>query len=371
MRATRQIAVLSVAGLISCVLQAGVASGQPARTAARLESLLKRFPEADANKDGKLTIEEARAYRQQMIGARDAGLEQKDRSGGKKRGQQTVYTIKPDYADLRYGPHEKNGIDLWLVKTDDGSPTPLAVYIHGGGFRGGDKTKVSMGTVRRLLDAGVSVATINYRLTDIGSFPMQMHDGARAIQFLRYHADRYNLNKERFACFGGSAGGCMSMWLGFHDDLADPDSTDPVLRESTRLTCIAPTGGQSVLDPDILADWFQCDNLQEHAGGRPLFGIKELDELERPEVKALIKEASPLTHLTEDDPPIFMTYGKADLPVDETTPAGTWVHHPRFGIKLKEIMDSMRMEVYVKYKGGPEVTEYSSGVEFMIKKLKG
>ena len=82
-------------------------------------------------------------------------------------------------------------------------------------------------------DAGISVASINYRLTDGGKnpYPIPMHDSARAVQFLRYHADQYNLDKSRFAATGVSAGGCMLMWLGFHEDLADPDNQDPVLRD--------------------------------------------------------------------------------------------------------------------------------------------
>ena len=323
---------------------------------ARLQKLLQRYPDADADKDGVLSVDEAMAYRKKIT--------------GQSKKEQKGYTIAPDYSDLKYGPYAANAMDLWLAKRDDGKASPIAIFIHGGGFKGGDKSKMSMGNVKRLLDAGISTATINYRLTDEGPFPNPMHDGGRAIQFLRYHAKKYNLDKERFACFGGSAGGCMSFWLAFHDDLADPDNADPVLRESTRLTCIAPNAGQPALEKHIIDEWFQCDNLQEHSGGRPLFGIKELDELVKPEIKALMKEASPLTHLSKDDPPVFMTYG-ANVPVDENSKPSTWVHHPIFGIKLKEIMDKMGMENYLKYKGGPKVEEYSDGVDFMINKLAG
>ncbi|MHC4405211.1 MAG: alpha/beta hydrolase fold domain-containing protein, partial [Planctomycetota bacterium] len=251
----------------------------------------------------------------------------------------------------------------------DGKPTPLAIFIHGGGFRGGDKSKLGPESVRKLREAGVSVATINYRLIDSGPFPIPMHDGARAVQFLKHHADEYGLDKARFGCFGGSAGGCMSMWLAFHDDLADPKSDDPVLRESTRLVCAAPSGGQSCLEMSILADWFQCENLQEHPSTRDFFGVETLDELKTPEKTALMREASPIAHLTADDPPVYATYGQADVPVDETTSPGTWVHHPRFGIKLKELMDRLGLECHVQYKGGPTVAAYRSSTEFMISKL--
>ncbi len=353
--------LVAVAAILTSILSATAIGAQSSRQA-RLQELLKKYPDADANKDGTLTAEEALAYKDKMMG--------KAKSSKNKKTAPSGYSIKPDYADLKYGPHERNAIDLWLAKSKDGSPTPLAIFIHGGGFRGGDKSKISMANVKTLLDSGISAAAINYRLTDVGPFPMQMHDGARAIQFLRYHAKKYDLDKERFACYGGSAGGCMSFWLAFHDDLADPKSKDPVARESTRLTCIAPNAGQSALERNILLDWFQVENLTEHNGMRPLFGIDGLDDLEKPHVKALIKEASPLTHLTKDDPPVFMTYGGPDRDVTETTPPGTWVHHPRFGIRLKEIMDKMKMESHLKYPGAPEIKKYESGIDFIIKKLK-
>jgi acetyl esterase/lipase len=281
------------------------------------------------------------------------------------------YSLPPTHANVKYGPYERNVLDLWLAKRDDGKPTPIAVHIHGGGFMGGDKSGVNIGTVQRLLAAGISVATINYRLTNSGPFPIPMLDGARAIQFLRYHADEYHLNTSRVACFGGSAGGCMSMWLAFHDDLADPKNPDPVLRESTRLTCAAPSAGQSSVDVRTLAQWFHCDGLREHPAMRPLFGIKSLAELDKPEIVALVKEASPITHLTADDPPIFATYGQPDTPVDESTPPNVWVHHPRFGIKLKEQMDRLHIECHLHYPGAPADPKYKNPADFMIDKLNG
>ena len=86
---------------------------------------------------------------------------------------------------------------------------------------------------------------------------------------------------------------------------------------------------------------------------------------------ALSLDASPITHLTPDDPPIYLYYGGPNRPVDETTIRGVWVHHPLLGIKLKEAMDELGMECYLEYKNGPPVTEYESQNEFIIRKLEG
>ena len=347
--------------LLPCVVAASFSFSSPhllaqqtSENAPLLKRALQRYPDADTNHDGVLTQEEALAYLAKLRKAKQ---------------QATQYEIAPTHAHVKYGPYERNVLDLWLAKRDDGKPTPLAIFIHGGGFVSGDKSKLSMSTLRQYLAAGISVAAINYRLLDSGPFPAPMLDGARAIQFLRYHADEYHLNKNRFACFGGSAGGCMSMWLAFHDDLADPKNPDPVLRESTRVTCAAPSAGQSSVDMKTLAQWFHCDKLQEHPSLRLFYGIKSLEELEKPEIVALIKEASPISHLTADDPPIFASYSRADTAVDEKTPPGTWVHHPQFGIKLKEQMDRLHVECHLQYQGGPADSQYKGPVEFVIDKL--
>jgi acetyl esterase/lipase len=222
-----------------------------------------------------------------------------------------------------------------------------------------------------MLDHGVSIAAINYRLTERGKnpYPIPMLDGARALQFLRYHAEEYNLDKTRVASTGVSAGGCMTLWLGLHDDLADPDNEDHVLRESTRLTAMAPIGAQSSLHLPTLLKWFNIESLQEHGGGRPLFAVPAEGEIVMtPELDALTREASPITHLSKDDPPAYMVFG-ANKPVTETSPAGLWVHHPIMGIKLREAMDELGLECHVDYSGGPKDNNYEDMVEFLLKKL--
>jgi len=321
----------------------------------KLADWLKKFPQADTDKDGVLTKEEAQAFLKQRIGRRK--LE-----------------IPPTHADVVYGSHPDNVLDLWLVPSD--TPTPLLVFIHGGGFRGGDKRQFDSSLINNMHQEGISVASINYRLTKQGllaegenMYPAPMHDGARALQFLRYNASKYNLDKTRFAATGGSAGGCMLMWLGFHPDLAQPDHKDPVLRESSRLQVLAPRGGQSCVHGPTVLKWFgvKALNLSKQKGI-----VQSSSKLKQPAAKqlALGLDASPITHLTRDDPPIYLFYNGANVPVNEETPWGTWVHHPMFGIKLKEAMDELGMECCLEYTDGPPVTEYESQQDFIIHKLK-
>src|SRR6185369_6057607 len=119
----------------------------------------------------------------------------------------------PTHANVPYGPHERNVLDVWLARSD--APTPLLVHIHGGGWLGGDKKSVSPETLKFMLDHGVSVASVNYRYSTIAPLPAPVHDAARAIQFLRSKAKDWNLDKTRVAAFGGSAGACSSLWLNY------------------------------------------------------------------------------------------------------------------------------------------------------------
>src|SRR5678816_3384049 len=75
----------------------------------------------------------------------------------------------PSLANIKYGAHERNVLDLWQAKA--GQPTPLVVYIHGGGFRGGSKESISPALLETLLAQGISVMAINYRLSPEVSFP--------------------------------------------------------------------------------------------------------------------------------------------------------------------------------------------------------
>ncbi|MCX7887606.1 MAG: alpha/beta hydrolase, partial [Verrucomicrobiae bacterium] len=134
----------------------------------------------------------------------------------------------PTHADVKYGPHERHVLDLWLAKSEQ--PTPLVVFIHGGGFVGGDKSRARPDALKRCLEAGVSFMAVNYRFRQHAPIQEILRDPARAVQFVRFYAAKYNIDAARIACYGASAGAGASLWLAVHDDLADPRSPDPVLR---------------------------------------------------------------------------------------------------------------------------------------------
>ncbi|MCA9248784.1 MAG: alpha/beta hydrolase, partial [Planctomycetales bacterium] len=234
--------------------------------------------------------------------------------------------------NLPYGTHERQVLDFYQAKSD--TPTPVVFYIHGGGWRGGDKKT----NPQAFLDKGISVVAINYRYVQIAveqkiepPVKAPLHDAARALQFVRSKAAEWNLDKKRIGATGGSAGACSSLWLAFRDDLADPDSDDPIARESTRLYCAAVNGAQVSLDPKELREWMPNYRYGAHAFG--LAGFQELYD-QRAQVLPWIQEYSPIEHVSKDDPPIALFYG-GEVPVVGASPKDP-THAGIMGVKLAE-----------------------------------
>ena len=270
----------------------------------------------------------------------------------------------PDLADVKYGPHQRNVLDLWRAKAD--RPAPLVVFIHGGGFQAGSKEAVPAPLVQGLLAEGVSVMSVNYRLSPGVAFPAHYLDCARAIQFARSKAKDWNLDPKRVAAVGGSAGAGTSLWIGFHDDLADPKSDDPVLRQTTRLTCMAVLGAQSSYDPRVIREWVG-EAAAGHPALAPFYGLKA-DELDSPRAHKLYEDASPVTHLTKDDPPVYAFYNEARA-LPKAPKPGDGIHHINFGLRLKEQMDRLKIECVVRHQdeGADPAKEV---VGFLVKHLK-
>jgi acetyl esterase/lipase len=253
---------------------------------------------------------------------------------------------EPTYRDVPYGPHERNVIDLYMVESN--TPTPLYVFIHGGGFRGGDKGNIPQELLEGFRKAGISVAGINYRLSDTAPYPAAMQDSTRAVQLLRYKAEEWNLDPARVAAGGGSAGGGIAFWIGFRNDLADQDSDDPVERQSTRLTCIASWSTQSSYDPNFIRAIIS-GTAYAHPALQQFFRVT-LDEFETPRAKRIFAEASAINYVSRDAPPVFLWYPLPNLPMTPDLDANAGIHHPKFGQVLKEKMDQLGVECILRFR---------------------
>ena len=287
---------------------------------------------------------------------------------------------QPTVADFAYGKEsERQKFDFWQAKSD--APTPVVLLIHGGGWMGGDKSTYGTPAIQPYLDAGISVASLNYRF-----IPQAMEhkieppvkgpvgDAARALQTIRSKAKEWNLDPTRVGATGGSAGACTSLWLALHDDLADPKSDDPIARQSSKLQCAAVVGAQTSLDPKELREWMPNAIYGGHAFGFTAQGRSRPQEFDllienREKVLPWIKEYSPIELVSKDDPPIYLDYPNQKTPpvVGQEGPDPT--HSAIYGIKLEERMKSAGLECVLSYPSH-EDEKYGSVASFLITKLK-
>ncbi|KAA5546009.1 alpha/beta hydrolase [Roseiconus nitratireducens] len=294
--------------------------------------------------------------------------QQKDASSKERSETYDREVPPPTLAGVRYGKHDRNVLDLWIAESDQ--PTPLVLVIHGGGWMGGSKERLQRFVdAPALLQAGISVAAINYRFVPQAEAegmepPVKgpLHDAARALQFIRSQAENWNLDKQRIGAAGGSAGACSSLWLAFHDDLADPQSDDPVSRESTRLWCAAVKGAQTTLDPQQMKQWTPNSRYGGHA-----FGLRPFDKFlaQRDSILPWIAAYSPYALVSKDDPPIYLFYTAAPALGE---PQKDPTHTSNFGVKLRERCQDVGVECVLVYPGASDVV-YETPTQYLSARL--
>jgi acetyl esterase/lipase len=195
-------------------------------------------------------------------------------------------------------------------------------------------------------------------------------DAARALQFVRSKAAEWNIDKKRIGASGGSAGACTSLWLAFHPDMADPKSSDPVARESTRLWCAAVDGAQTTLDPEQMKEWTPNSTYGGHAFGFTGDATKGLTQFgdflaHRAQLGPWIAEYSPYALVSADDPPVYLKYS---VPPGLGQPQKDPTHTSNFGVKLQEHIKSVGGQCELVYPGAPEV-KHQSSQEYLLDKL--
>ena len=243
-----------------------------------------------------------------------------------------------------------DGVELKLdaYLWDWASLAPAVIYIHGGGWRDGDKSHLPEGLQERLFKNGISLISVNYRLTGTANYPAQVEDVTRAVQFVRHKAAEWHLG-DRIAVMGFSAGAHLALWIGLHDDLANPESKDPIERESTRLAAIVNYSGPT--------DFHLLKTVKHgHPAYLDLFGLKPGDPPERIGDERLT-HVSPISHVSPGNPPVLTYHGTEDQAVPI-------VHAHRLIKKLKANgVDTMNLLVEGAGHSEPDRAQNGSDVE--------
>ena len=200
--------------------------------------------------------------------------------------------------------------------------------------------------IRELLANKISFVSVNYRLleqNDTVGIIKPLGDCKKAVQFVKYISDLYNLDKTKVGLYGFSAGAGASMWIGFQEDAADPQNPDPVLRESTRVKAVGALETQATYDlvrweTEILKPFDITLQMAATFGMQNLilsfYGISSMDELYTPETEEYRHKVDMLEMISFDDPEMYVSnaYNNAGKPTD----LYGLLHHPNHA---KAIMD--------------------------------
>jgi acetyl esterase/lipase len=204
----------------------------------------------------------------------------------------------PIQKDIVYGKAGGEELKLDLARPTKGEgPFPLVVCLHGGAWQIGHRSS-EHSQLRLLAQHGYVAASVGYRLAPKHRFPAQIEDARAAVRFLRAHAREHNIDPNRVAAVGGSAGGHLALLLGLMDG---PGKVQAVVNYSgptdLRTWSATPQG-------DVL--------LKKVVNGRDTNGILE-DLLGTSGRKAaVVAKASPITHVDAKDPPVLTFHGTAD-----------------------------------------------------------
>jgi len=213
------------------------------------------------------------------------------------------------FYDIEYATVGNKPLQLDLRIPDGAGPHPLIVWIHGGGWMRGNKSIGANHHALRQLDRGYAVASINYRLSREAIFPAQIHDCKAAIRWLRGNAGKYQLDPERIAVWGSSAGGHLAALLGTTAGVTE-------LEDFSMGNAGISSRVQAVVD------WFGPTDFLAMGGNhnKPLSPESLLVGCPIETCPERVAKTNPINYVTETDPPFFIQHGTADrkVPVNQS-----------------------------------------------------
>ena len=180
-------------------------------------------------------------------------------------------------------------------------PAPAMLFIHGGAWKSGSR-EIYHYYCKKFAERGYVAATMSYRLSNVAPFPAAVEDAKCAVRWLRANAKRLHINPQRIGVAGGSAGGHLSMMVGYASDLPELEGHGGHAEISSRVQAVVNLYGPVDLTTDFAVSKGAL--------------IDFLDGKKFDEVPGQYRLASPITHITKDDPPTLILHGS----IDETVP---------------------------------------------------
>ena len=231
------------------------------------------------------------------------------------RAAESVAAVPRMLPDLAYlAPDRAEKLDLYLpVAPAKGKLSPAVVWIHGGGWTGGVKTENRAKEIcTTLAAAGYVAVSVDYKLGD-RAWPTNLHDCKNAVRFLRAHAAKYQLDPDRIAVAGGSAGGHLALMVGFTGDQPEFEpagAATPYPGVSSQVRAVIDLYGPvNLLTRQEVDEKGTPTGKFRPAGPAKVFGT---DDPTAP----VYRTASPVTHVTKNVPPVLILHGRIDTTVD-------------------------------------------------------
>lgn len=222
-----------------------------------------------------------------------------------------VSNIKKKFLDIKYADNSQTQkLDIYLPEEGE-DPFPVILSIHGGAFKKGDKRDNQLEAMLDGLNRGYAVVSINYRLSGEAIFPANIYDVKAAVRFIKANSEKYNLDKNKIAAWGGSAGGNLSALLG----------TSFNNRELEDLTM----GNENEnCEIQAVVDWFGPTDflkMDEQLAEKDL-GPQDHSDADSPEslvlgekitdIPEIVKKANPITYVTKNVPAFLIQHGSCD-----------------------------------------------------------
>ena len=218
--------------------------------------------------------------------------------------------------NITYGKAGDTELKLDLARPQGDGPFPAIVFIHGGGWSGGNRQGYR-GQIQEAAKRGYVAVTISYRLMQFDQakketttatpiFPAQIHDAKAAIRWLRANAKKYHINPDRIGVTGGSAGGHLSLLVGLTDPASNLEGDSGNPEQSSRVQAVV-----NVFGPTEMVGCYEKSSVawifRLFMGGTPS------------EAAERYKAASPVTYVSKDDPPVLTLHGDQDalVPVEQ------------------------------------------------------
>lgn len=184
-----------------------------------------------------------------------------------------------------------------------------------------------------LVKAGYTLFTINHRATPRFHYPAPVEDAQRAVRFIRYHAADYGIDAQRIGAIGGSSGGHLVSMLGVLDGKGDPDDASPINRLSAKVQCVVARAAPCNFVAKGEASW---------PHGAPALFLGAAVQPDAAPGSAEYRralEASPIAHVTPDDPPFFFIHGDADdvVPIAQTETMAEALRQAGVSVKYRRV----------------------------------